>query len=209
LLFSATIEERLNAVPQFLKGKSIMKKRLLCCTAILIMTMIFTACGTPPATPASPAATATQAVVSTPTLAETLPPSQTPDPCVLPQLEVEVQNVHRHMREFDDAAKLASNIPREELSDSIANLQRIRRNAQDEKVAGCLTALQTVQIEHMELVIETLIAFMGGTDQQTLDQVIVLARNKHDEYILELARLLGLTAVAATPAAVPSQTPTP
>ena len=56
-----------------------MKKRLLCCTAILIMTMIFTACGTPPATPASPAATAPQAVVSTPTLAETLPPSQTPD----------------------------------------------------------------------------------------------------------------------------------
>src|SRR6185436_16809160 len=98
-----------------------MKKRLLGCTAILLLTIVLAGCGTPPATPA---VTETEAV-STPTISESATASQTPDACSLPQLELEVQDVHRHKREFDDAAKLASNIPREQLSDSIAELQRI------------------------------------------------------------------------------------
>ena len=184
-----------------------MKKSLLCFTALLILTTILAACGTPPAT-ATAAATETEAV-SAPPVSESLTPSPTPDPCAAPQLEQEVQNIDRHMREFDDAAKLASNIPREQLSDSIANLQRIRRNAQDEQVPACLTALQAVQIEHMELVIETLIAFMGGSDLETLNPVIALARQKHDEYLIEVAEVLGLTIVTATPPPAPLESPTP
>jgi hypothetical protein len=37
------------------------------------------------------------------------------------------------MREFDDASILASKMPREQLSGSIAGLQRIRREAEDEQ----------------------------------------------------------------------------
>jgi hypothetical protein len=60
----------------------------------------------------------------------------------------------------------------------------------------------------MNAVINTLIAFMSGSDQQTVDQGIAQARGLHDQYTIELARILGLTMVpAATPAI--TQTPSP
>ena len=76
-------------------------------------------------------------------------------------------------------------------------------------VPSCLVKLKTVQIEHMELVIQTLLAFMGGTDLQTLEPVLARARQKDDEYALEVARLLGLTVVPATAPPLPLETPTP
>ncbi|MGZ9234303.1 MAG: hypothetical protein ACXW4E_02145 [Anaerolineales bacterium] len=187
-----------------------MKKNLLCCSAILILTIVLAGCGTPPATLATPEATTTETEpVSTPTVPESPAPSETPDPCSLPQLETEVQEVHKHMREFDDAAILASNMPREQLSGSIADLQRIRREAEDEQIPDCLTNLKAYQVQHMNSVITTLIAFMAGTDQQTLDQGIAIARDQHDQYTLELARILGLTVVPATAPPLPLETPTP
>jgi hypothetical protein len=113
------------------------------------------------------------------------------------------------MREFDDAAVLASNVAREQLGDSVAELQRIRRAAEDQPIPACLTQLKTYQVQHMNSVISTLVAFMGGTDQQSLDRGIALAREQHDQYTLELARVLGLTVVAATLPPAPSETPTP
>jgi hypothetical protein len=115
------------------------------------------------------------------------------------------------MREFDDASVLASNMPREQLSGSIADLQRIRREAEDEPVPACLTNLKTFQVQHMNSVINTLVAFVGGSDQKSLEQGIAVARQQHDQYTLELARVLGLTVVPATQATVhtPVETPTP
>lgn len=182
-----------------------MKKFLPYVMALLLTTVLLSGCGNAPATviatdildPEEPDAAATSTAVS-------LEGSATPDPCVSPQLEVEIQELHRHMREFDDASLLASNIPREQLGDSIAELQRIRREAEDEEIPACLTNLKMVQVQHMNTVIATLIAFMGGTEQETLDQGIALARQQHDLYTLELARLLGLTVV---PASTPTPTP--
>jgi hypothetical protein len=171
----------------------------------IFMIVLIAGCGSPAATPAP---TETE-VVSSPTEKAASPAASTPDPCSLPQLEAEVQNVHRHMREFDDAAILASNVAREELGDSIAELQRIRRAAEDQPIPACLTQLKTFQVQHMNSVISTLIAFMGGTDQQSLDRGIAMAREQHDQYTLELARVLGLTVVAATVPPAPSETPTP
>jgi hypothetical protein len=172
---------------------------------ILILTVVLSACGGSPATPSAATSPTQEQATAAPGL------STTPDPCTLPQLEAEVQKVHRHMREFDDASILASNMPREQLSDPIADLQRIRREAEDEQVPACLLTLKTHQVEHMNSVIDTLVAFMGGTDQQTLEQGIATAREKHDQYTLELARLLGLTVVPATVPVLntPVETPTP
>jgi hypothetical protein len=63
----------------------------------------------------------------------------------------------------------------------------------------------------MNSVIDTLVAFMGGTDQQTLEQGIATARQQHDDYTLELARILGLTVVPVTVPVLntPVETPTP
>jgi hypothetical protein len=174
-----------------------------------LLIILLAGCGNPPA----PAVTAT-AVPPTqePAVATDSPPgSATPDPCLSPQLEEEVQKIHRHMREFDDASILASNMPREQLSGPIADLQRIRREAEDEVTPDCLTALKSHQVEHMNSVINTLVAFMGGTTQETLEQGIAAARQQHDDYTLELARLLGLTVVPATVPVIstPAETATP
>lgn len=188
-----------------------MKKSVLCSAAILVLIMILAGCGNPPAT-ATPEITETEVEVEpteTEVVSVPIEPTSTLDPCSRPQLETEVQDVHRHMREFDDASILASNMPREQLSSSIADLQRIRREAEDEEIPACLSNLKAIQVQHMNSVISTLIAFMGGTDQQTLDQGISLARQQHDEYTLELARLLGLTVVPATLPPAPSATATP
>ena len=174
--------------------------------AIVFLILILTGCGNPPATPAP---TEIETEPSATMIVSTSEPSSTPDPCSRPQLEKEVQEVHKHMREFDDASILASNMPREQLSNSIADLQRIRRESEDEEIPGCLSTLKAIQVQHMNTVIATLIAFMGGTDQQTLDQGISLARQQHDEYTRELARLLGLTVVPATLPPAASETPTP
>ena len=186
-------------------------KKLFCFATILTLVIVLAACAptipptTPPATEPGVEATATDVV------AATLEPTATSDPCSMPQLEKEVNEVHSHMREFDDASALAGSIPREQLSSSIADLQRIRREAQDEEIPACLTKLKEIEVQHMNSVIETLLAFMRGTDQQTLDQGISLARQQHDQYLLEYARLVGLTVVPATipPAPLETETPTP
>ncbi len=146
-----------------------------------------------------------------PTTKSTLVPSSTPDPCSTERIEAEVQKVHEHMREFDDASILASNLPLQELSGPIANLQKIRREAEDEQIPACLTNLKKYQIAHMNTVIGTLVAFLGGADQSTLEKNIAIAREQHDQYTLELARLLGLTVVPATVSVTgtPPQTSTP
>ena len=136
-------------------------------------------------------------------------PTNTPDPCASANLEAEVLKVHKYMREFDDASALATSRPRTELSDAIANLQSIRREAEDQPTPSCLADLRTYQVSHMNTVINTLIAFMGGSDQQTIDQGIAQARDLHDKYVTELARLLGQTMVPVSTVAVPSVSETP
>jgi len=183
------------------------------------LTILLAACGTmvtPPPVQNNPSPE-TQYIVVTATQPETqyivvtatlLPVTDTPDPCASENIEMEVQKVHAYMREFDDASTLAASRPREELSASIADLQRIRREAEDQPTPPCLATLKTYQVSHMNSVINTLISFMGGADQATVDQGIALARDQHDQYTLELARLLGITVEPAS-VVTPEQTPTP
>jgi len=185
-----------------------MKNHYLPVISIFVLTIFLAGCGKAPATSSAVAGATSTTEPQQPVSSATV--TSTPDACAPGQIEAEVKKVQRHMREFDDASALASSTPREQLSGSIADLQRIRREAEDEIVPPCLTNLQKYQVDHMNSVINTLIAFMGGADQQSLDQGISIARQQHDQYLLELARLLGLTVVPATPPpSVPAETPTP
>lgn len=164
----------------------------------LALTIFLSACGgNVPASNSTPSATPPSAATNT------------PDPCASENIEAEVQKVHSYMREFDDASSLAASRPREQLADAIADLQRIRREAEDQVIPHCLGNLKTYQISHMNSVINTLIAFMGGSDQALVDQGIALAREQHDQYTLELARVLGLTIEPATTVPLPTETPSP
>jgi hypothetical protein len=157
----------------------------------LFAAAMLAACGNAPSSTSTVAITTPdiQYIVIT----ATPPPiTSTPDPCAAENIQAEVQKIHAFMREFDDASTLAASRPREELAASIADLQRIRRNAEDQITPPCLVTLKTYQISHMNAVINTLVAFMGGADQATVDQGISLARQEHDQYTLELARVLGI-----------------
>ena len=115
--------------------------------------------------------------------------------------------VNEFMRRFDDESVLASNVPRSQLAPHISELQNIRRGAQDQRVPSCLTHLKQLQLVHMNTVINTLLAFLGGGSQSGVTQGIETARQQHDEYVLELARLMGVTPVVVTPP--PTQPVTP
>lgn len=123
------------------------------------------------------------------------------DPCTTENLPATVQEINDLMREFDDASQLAANLPIEQLSDVISNLQRIRRAAEDLQIPPCLGTLKTHQLNHMNLTIQTLLAFVGGADQESLRNGLEMAREEHDLYSLEMVRLLGITLapVTATP----------
>ena len=125
----------------------------------------------------------------------------TPDPCLAANMNQTVEPVNDLQREFNDASELAANLPREQLQPSIADMQRIRRAAEDQVVPACLDTLKTHQLAHMNAVIDTLLAFVGGADVSVLNQGMAEARNQYDSFTFEMARLLGVTLVPATEAA--------
>jgi hypothetical protein len=149
------------------------------------------------------AATAETESITTPTI------SPAEDPCSSQNLPTTVQPLNDLMREFEDASQLASNLPTQQLPEVISNLQRIRRAAEDVQIPACLGTLKTHQLNHMNLMIKTLLDFVGGADQQALTSGLDKARSEHDLYSLEIVRLLGITLapITATPSA--PDTPTP
>jgi hypothetical protein len=181
----------------------ILMKKQLPALLILIMTcaLIISACDSPDQDTLPPARA--RGTVTTAPPAPTATSTPEFDPCAPENIPVEVEKVHKIMREFNDAALLASNTPLEQLNPSIADLQRVRREAEDLPVPYCLTTLKQYQLAHMSTVINTLMGFLSGEEADVLNQGIVTARQQHDQYTQELATLLGLTMVAApTPALV-------
>ena len=134
---------------------------------------------------------------------EDIPETATPDPCLTANMNQSVQPINDLQREFDDASELAANLPREQLQPSITDMQRIRRAAEDQVVPDCFVTLKTHQLAHMNAVIDTLIAFVGGADASALNQGMAEARNQYDLYTFEMARLLGVTLVPATETVTP------
>jgi hypothetical protein len=136
----------------------------------------------------------------------------TPDPCSSENLPDTIQVVNELTREFDDASQLASNLPAPQLPDIISNMQRIRRAAEDLEAPACLTTLKTHQLNHMNGMIQTLLSFVGGADQATLNNGMTAARQEHEQYSLEVVKLLGITLepkTATPPGPGITSTPTP
>jgi hypothetical protein len=192
---------------------------LLIIASAMLLTIILSGCGSISITATTTSVTVTDTAMPTITI------TTTPDLCAPENVKAEVDKVHRHMREFDDASRLAASMPREQLSTPIADLQRIRRDAEDEQVPPCLAKLKEYEVQHMNLVINTLIAFISINDPLAVDcvdvvdntqeaeicQSIASARQQHDQYVLELARILELPIVTPAPAPTitTSETATP
>jgi hypothetical protein len=118
-------------------------------------------------------------------------PEPTDDLCTIELVRPEVGQVHALMLEFYDASALATQTPIEQLVQVIPSLQAIRRRAEALPVSYCLDKLRTFQISHMNMVINTLMAFMSKSDPSILREGIIQARMLNEEYKKEKARLLG------------------
>ncbi len=165
-----------------------MKKYYL--VSLLVFTVLLSACGGEATAPATE-----MPVVAT----------STPDVCSEALLPDEVAKVHKLTREFDDYSALASNTPQQQLISVIPELQRVLRDAQDQNVPSCLAGLKELQLAHMTTVVQTLLAFVGNSDVNLVNQGISQARELHSQYDIEMARLLGVTLTVVTP--VPTGTP--
>ncbi len=119
----------------------------------------------------------------------------TADLCAPQNVPGEVAKINSLMREFDDISKVAGNLPQSNLYTAVTDLQRVRRAAEDQQVPACLGNLKKYQLAHMNAVINTLVAFMGGAPAESLNQGIAASRQLHDQYSVEMARLLGVTIV--------------
>ena len=121
-----------------------------------------------------------------------------PDPCSSQNLPATVQEINDIMGGFDSVVDRISGLGARELPSTISELQRIRRSAEDLSIPPCLTTLKTHQLNYMNLVIQTLLVFVGGGDQQTLNTGLEIAQAEHERYSLELVRLLGITLAPVT-----------
>ena len=179
-----------------------MIKRMLI-FSLLLFSLILSACaGGTPAAPQA-AAPAAQAATQPPAVVEAAA-SATLDPCLPQYARILAQRVHNHMREFDDASTLAVSLTVDKLPPAIAELQRIRRASQDEPVPACLGKLRDLEVGHMNMVINTLLAMLNGAQASDLQTGIGNARKLHDAYTVEFATVMGLTVVVA-----PTSTPGP
>jgi hypothetical protein len=141
-----------------------------------------------------------------PTSEPTIMPTFTPDLCSVENLSTSIKEVNDLMREFDDISRLAASVTREKLPELISEMQRIRREAEDHETPPCLSTLKIHQITHMNIVIDTLIAFMGGAQSEALTDGMNRAGQEHDLYTLEIARLLG---IPQNPTTAPNATASP
>jgi hypothetical protein len=158
---------------------------------LLLISILLGACG-------AKASPETSMAPATPTI------TSIPDPCSPENLPGEVKQIHDLTREFDDYSTLASNVPQAQLILIIPDLQRVLRDAEDQQSPVCLKTLKKLQLEHMQAVIQTLLAFVGASDESKAEQInagIILALGLHAQYDLERATLLGITPeVVPTPA---------
>lgn len=141
-------------------------------------------------------------------------PTFTPDPCSPENVKPIALEINRHARAFDDLSVLAQNTPRENLAPIISQLQDIRRQAEDFVGPACVAKLQEYQLSYMNMFINTLVGLYSSLTTQLTDndvnminQGMAQAVEYHNQYLIELARLLGVTlapTVTAPPAVVPA-----
>ena len=155
---------------------------------VTILLLVLSACTNQNIASAQPSATIVPTVI----------PTFTPDPCSVENLSASIKEVNDLMREFDDISKLAASVEREKVPELVSEMQRIRREAEDQETPNCLSTLKVHQITHMNTVIDTLIAFIGGAQAEALTDGMNRASQEHDLYTLEVARLLGIPQVPDT-----------
>lgn len=127
-------------------------------------------------------------------------------PCSPQNVVGEIGPLNALMREFDDAAQLAAVVQVDQLVSVIPSLQAVRRRVEDLQVPDCLSDLKGIELQEMNAFINTLLVFVQvrDTQSQVVAEGLAQAQSLHNQYNLELARLLGVTLSAPEPTGLPS-----
>jgi hypothetical protein len=182
---------------------------------LLILSMVFGSAGlNNTAAPAETPSLAATEQVNTPL------PTSTPDPCSQENIPAQVGLVNSLTREFMDTDQvLATTLLRDTSVPLVQDLQRIRRNAEDQVVPACLTDFKKAQIVYMNARLDiygNALAFLNnygpsGERQAALNQLLepfnVKSAIAAHQYESEYARLMGLP--MPTPLAIVTITPKP
>jgi hypothetical protein len=173
-------------------------------SVIVIIVLVFSLVNVQ--TPASPVPT--QSNTSTPVL------TSTPDVCAPENIKASVLELNKFARAFDDLSVLAENTPREQLVPIITQLQNIRREAEDFDAPPCMLKMKEYQLNYMNVFIETLVVLYSSlTSELTENDVVLINQGMslsvqyRDQYLVETARLLGVTLPAPTPTLQTTGTP--
>jgi hypothetical protein len=173
----------------------------------LAAALLVGACGVLPSGTPTPGATSTS-----------IPTATAFDPCAPQNLAAQVEPIHRQMRAFDDAFALAASTTRDQLPDSIGELQALRRDAEERRPPACLLSLHEVSLVYMNTVIQTMLAFLTGVEDDAINQGLAQARQIHNQYMIEMARTVGtqpegsappIAAATSLPAIAGTAGPTP
>jgi hypothetical protein len=141
-------------------------KRLALLTAAVLM---LSACQSAPPTEV--------AEVSTPTPDECSPDSE------------HIEALRDVEERFADAVSLAGSTPRISLSEPIANLQEIRRDAEDLEVPSCLEDAHAQLIEYMDAYVEAYLSFLSDADDAIVQVLFRMGDTAYNEYAAELNAL--------------------
>lgn len=134
--------------------------------------------------------------------------TDTPDPCAQQNLQILVLDFNRISREYDDLSAIAQNTPREQLAPFISQMQAIRRKSEDFIAPTCMNTLKEYQLAYMNVYNDVLLALYSTSqtktnltkkDQILINQGVAQALDSHNKYMIEMARLLGVTPSVPTP----------
>jgi hypothetical protein len=120
----------------------------------------------------------------------------TPTPTCLEHSVSYGKQIKAIAQEWDDANTLASQTPRAALAQQIANLQAIRRKAQDLTPLDCTKAAHFALTNAMDETIQGYLAFLGQKPDDEVNRHFNNAKGFMTSYSTEI---LKLAAPAATP----------
>jgi hypothetical protein len=201
------LDKQVYPSPHFFGMDQDMKNKIL--LLVVLLSLLLAACGGK-AAPSGATAVSSTSVSSTSVSSTAV--GSTSDPCSTENVKDAVTKVNDLMRQFDDYSLVAQNTPQAQLTQVIPPIQKVLRDAEDQKVPACLENLKKFQLGHMNAVIQTLLVLLANPQPNknavaAIQAGIAQARDLHHQYDIEYARLLGITLVAPPTNTTPSGTP--
>lgn len=123
-------------------------------------------------------------------------PTPTPDPCSPTEIKKYIDSIDDVSRRFDDALQLALSTSRISLSPVVADLQTIRRDAEDLEVPECAIDAKGWLILYIDTTIEAFLNFMAQEPDSQVQSKFKLASQYLLSYQEALAEMQSLQKTA-------------